>query len=107
MEWGTILQNALQSAVGPDAVYYALAAIGLNVHFGYTGLLNFGQAGFLAVGGYGLAAGVSTFGLPFGLALLLGLAAAVVLALILGAPTLRVGAAHAARAPPPRGGSAR
>jgi branched-chain amino acid transport system permease protein len=96
MEWGTILANAMQSAVGPDAVYYALAAIGLNVHFGYTGLLNFGQAGFMAVGAYGLAAGVSTFGLPFGLALLLGLAAAVVLALILGAPTLRLRADYLA-----------
>ena len=28
---------------------YCLAAIGLNVHFGYTGLLNFGQAGFMTV----------------------------------------------------------
>ena len=35
----------------------ALIAIGLNVHFGYTGLLNFGQAGFMAVGAYG-------FGIP-------------------------------------------
>jgi branched-chain amino acid transport system permease protein len=96
MEWGTILQNALQSAVGPDAIYYALAAIGLNIHFGYTGLLNFGQAGFMAVGAYGLAAGVATFNLPFGVALLLGLAAAVVLALVLGAPTLRLRADYLA-----------
>jgi len=96
MEWGTIMQNALQSAVGPDAIYYALAAIGLNIHFGYTGLLNFGQAGFMAVGAYGLAAGVATFNLPFGVALLLGLAAAVVLALVLGAPTLRLRADYLA-----------
>ncbi len=96
MDWAVIGQNALQSAVGPDAVYYALAAIGLNVHFGYTGLLNFGQAGFMAVGGYGLAAGVSSFGLPFGVAILLGLGAAVVLALILGAPTLRLRADYLA-----------
>ena len=37
---------------------YALAAIGLNLHFGYTGLLNFGQVGFMAVGAYGL--GITT-----------------------------------------------
>ena len=36
-------------------IIYCLAAIGLNVHFGYTGLLNFGQAGFMAVGAYALA----------------------------------------------------
>ena len=32
------------TGLGPAAVVYCLAAIGLNVHFGYTGLLNFGQA---------------------------------------------------------------
>ncbi len=37
-----------------DAIYYAIAALGLNVQFGYTGLLNFGQAGFMAAGAYGM-----------------------------------------------------
>ena len=31
---------------------YALAAIGLNVHFGLTGLLNFGHAAFMGIGAY-------------------------------------------------------
>ncbi len=44
--------------MGTDAVVFALAAIGLNVHFGYTGLLNFGQVAFVAVGAYGVAMGV-------------------------------------------------
>ena len=35
-------------------MYFAIAAIGLNVQFGYTGLLNFGQAAFLACGAYGI-----------------------------------------------------
>ena len=48
---------------------YCLAAIGLNVHFGYTGLLNFGQAGFMAVAAYGMASIVATWGLPFWLGL--------------------------------------
>ena len=47
--------RALQQGLGPVAAVYCLAAIGLNVHFGYTGLLNFGQAGFMAVGGYAVA----------------------------------------------------
>ena len=38
-----------------NAIAYALAAIGLNVHFGYTGLLNFGQAGFVLLGAYAVA----------------------------------------------------
>ena len=64
MDWTRIIINALEASVGLQAVVFALAAIGLNVHFGYTGLLNFGQAGFLAVGAYGLAVTVATFDLP-------------------------------------------
>ncbi len=47
------------------AAVYALAAVGLNLQFGYTGLLNFGQAGFLLVGAYGTAIAVDKWGLPF------------------------------------------
>ncbi|MGH3330167.1 MAG: branched-chain amino acid ABC transporter permease [Nocardioidaceae bacterium] len=96
MEWEVILSNAMRTAFGPDAIIYALAAIGLNVHFGYTGLLNFGQAGFMAVAAYGLAASVATFGLPFVPGLLIGLLCAVLLALLLGIPTLRLRADYLA-----------
>jgi ABC-type branched-subunit amino acid transport system permease subunit len=96
MDWGPILTNSIQAAIGPEAVVYCLAAIGLNIHFGYTGLLNFGQAGFMAIGGYGLAASVVTFGLPFWLALLIGLGGTVVFALLLGVPTLRLRADYLA-----------
>ncbi len=34
------------------ASIYAIFSMGLNVHWGYTGLLNFGIAGFFAVGAY-------------------------------------------------------
>src|ERR687896_747878 len=50
-----IIEASLRVAVGTTAIVYALAAIGLNVHFGYTGLLNFGQVGFMGVGAYGVA----------------------------------------------------
>ena len=90
MDIGLILENSLKAAFGIEACYFALAAIGLNVHFGYTGLLNFGQVGFLAIGAYGIGVSVATFDLPFGVGLLVGLVAAVVLALLLGIPTLRL-----------------
>ena len=96
MDWGNIVSQALQQGLGPSAVVYCLAAIGLNVHFGYTGLLNFGQAGFMAVGGYAMAAIVSTWGLSFWLGLLVGLALTVLLALLLGVPTLRLRADYLA-----------
>ncbi|MET0449066.1 MAG: branched-chain amino acid ABC transporter permease, partial [Aeromicrobium sp.] len=65
MDFGTILDAALSSALGPQAIVFALAAIGLNVHFGYTGLLNFGQAGFMSIAAFGLAVTVVTWDLPF------------------------------------------
>ena len=34
------------------ALVYALLAIGLNIHYGYTGLLNFGHVAFFAAGAY-------------------------------------------------------
>src|SRR4051794_21680714 len=96
MDWGNIIDNALRAFIGIDTVIYALAAIGLNVHFGYTGLLNFGQAAFLAVAAYGLAISVSISGLPFGVGIIVGLLGAVVLAILLGIPTLRLRADYLA-----------
>jgi neutral amino acid transport system permease protein len=96
MNWDTIFSVSFESAIGTSAVIYALAAIGINVQFGYTGLLNFGQAAFMAVGAYGLAIGVATWGLNFWLSVGIGLAAAVALAVILGVPTLRLRADYLA-----------
>jgi neutral amino acid transport system permease protein len=96
MDWSTILSQTITQAVGVAAVIYCLAAIGLNVHFGYTGLLNFGQAGFLAVAAYGLAVTVSTFGFSLWLGLIVGIIAAILLALLLGIPTLRLRADYLA-----------
>ena len=96
MDWQRIIINALEASIGLQAVVYALAAIGLNVHFGYTGLLNFGQSGFLAVAAYGLAVTVATFDLSFWLGIVIGLVGAVLLALLLGVPTLRLRADYLA-----------
>ncbi|MCW2698438.1 MAG: ABC-type branched-chain amino acid transport system, permease component [Modestobacter sp.] len=84
------------AAFGFQAIFFALLAIGINVHFGYTGLLNFGQIAFAMLGGFGIAVSVSQWGLPFGVGVLVGLAAAVVLALLLGLPTLRLRADYLA-----------
>ncbi len=96
MDFGTIFSSALASALGPTAIVYALAAIGLNIHFGYTGLLNFGQAGFMAVGAFGLSVSVVTYDLPFVVGIIIALLATVVLAIVLGVPTLRLRADYLA-----------
>jgi len=85
-----ILLDALRAAIGPNAAIFALLAIGLNVHFGYTGLTNFGQVGFMMVGAYGTAIGVATWGWSLWAAIPLGLFAGVLFALLLGIPTLRL-----------------
>jgi neutral amino acid transport system permease protein len=89
-------QIALKAALGFEAIFFALLAIGINVQFGYTGLLNFGQIAFAMLGGFGIAISVTQWGLPFWVGVLVGLAAAVVLALLLGLPTLRLRADYLA-----------
>jgi branched-chain amino acid transport system permease protein len=96
VDWNTIFSVSFESLIGPTTLVYALAAIGLNIHFGYTGLLNFGQSAFLGVAAYGLAMSVATYGLPFFAGIIVGLLGAVVLALLLGVPTLRLRADYLA-----------
>jgi branched-chain amino acid transport system permease protein len=96
MDFVTLLGDSLQQAIGPTAVVYCLAAIGLNIQFGYTGLLNFGQAAFMAVGGYTMASFVSTWGLNFWVGIAAGLFMTALLALVLGVPTLRLRADYLA-----------
>ncbi|QBI53969.1 branched-chain amino acid ABC transporter permease [Streptomonospora litoralis] len=90
MDTMTILALSLETAIGPVTAIYVLAVIGLNMHFGYTGLLNFGQVGFMLVGAYGVAVSVATFGLPLWVGMLASLGCSVVMALLLGIPTLRL-----------------
>lgn len=96
MDFSSIINTAFSAALGPEAIVFALAAIGLNVHFGYTGLLNFGQAGFMAVSAYGLAVSVRVLGLPFWVGVTVALIMPVLLALVLGFHTLRLRADYLA-----------
>jgi neutral amino acid transport system permease protein len=96
MDFASILSSAFGELMSPTTAAYALASLGLAVHFGYSGLLNFGQAGFMAVGAYGFAISTLTFRAPFFLALLIAVVASALFALILGIPTLRLRADYLA-----------
>lgn len=96
MNWGFIVTSALYSAVSVQSIGFILAAIGLNVHFGYTGLLNFGQAVFAAAGAFAIAVPVARYGWNIWEALPMVLVAAVALALVFGIPTLRLRADYLA-----------
>jgi branched-chain amino acid transport system permease protein len=75
---------------------YALCALGIALQFGFTGLLNFGQAAFAAVGAYGYAVGdlylhLGAFGsLVFAVIVTIGFG------VLLGIPTLRLRADYLA-----------
>ena len=88
--WIGLLTSILQTAISPTTAAFVLAAIGLNIHFGFTGLMNMGQAGFMLVGAYGFGVSVSYFGIGFWPAILVAILCAVVFALILGIPTLKL-----------------
>ena len=96
MNWSLIFWNALYTGINAAAAGYCLVAVGLNVHVGYTGLLNFGQAGFAAVGAYAFAIPVVVYGWAWYWALPLVFIGSIALALILGLPTLRLRADYLA-----------
>ncbi len=85
----SILSAMTRAAVSPQTAAVAIAVIGLNIHFGYTGLLNIGQSAFMLLGAYGFAISI-TQGWPLVVAVLVGLAVAFVFALVLGVPTLKL-----------------
>jgi neutral amino acid transport system permease protein len=89
MDFISLLQNVTQTAISPSTAAFAIAAIGLNIHFGYTGLINMGVAGFMLVGAYGFAISVRA-GIPIGIAVIIGIAASVLFGLVLGIPTLQL-----------------
>jgi branched-chain amino acid transport system permease protein len=89
-------QIAFAQLIGPSAIFYALLAIGLNLHFGYAGLLNFGQIGFALLGGYGVGIMAVNYDKPLWLGAIAGIIAAAILAIVLGFPTLRLRADYLA-----------
>lgn len=96
MDWLGILTSTVQQLFAPTTLAFALAAVGLAVHFGFTGLLNMGMAGFMAVGAYGYALTTLHLDAPWWVGMLVGVLASVGFAFILGLPTLRLRADYLA-----------
>lgn len=66
-----------------------IAALGISILTGYTGLFSIGHAGFMALGGYASAILVKEFGVHFAIALLAGGAFAGICSFIIGYPAFR------------------
>jgi branched-chain amino acid transport system permease protein len=78
------------SGVLAIAGIYAVVALGLQLNVGYTGIVNFGQAGFMAVGGYSMAILVLEAGLSFWLALPTAVLITMAFGVLIGLPSLRL-----------------
>lgn len=89
MDLGQILIDGILATIGPVTAAFAISAIGLNLQFGYAGLLNFGYVAFMMVGAYGTAITVEAGG-SLWLAIPVGILVAVLLGFLLGIPTLRL-----------------
>jgi branched-chain amino acid transport system permease protein len=69
---------------------YAVVALGLQLNVGYTGIVNFGQAGFMAVGAYSMAILVLEAGFSFWLALPVAVLITMAFGVLIGLPSLRL-----------------
>ncbi len=76
--------------VGVLATTYGVFALGIQLNIGTTGIFNFGQAGFMAVGSYAMGILVVRSGISFWLALLAGIGVAAAAAILVGLPSLRL-----------------
>jgi len=76
--------------VGVVAGIYTILALGLQVQFGFAGLLNFGQVAFMAISAYTMAILVVKEGWSTWLAAPLAIVAAAVGGLLLGLTSLRL-----------------
>jgi len=68
---------------------FALFGLGLNLQWGFTGLINFGHVAFMTVGAYASVL-LSERGWPLALAVLAGMAIAAFLGALVGLSTLRL-----------------
>lgn len=76
-------------AIGSIALIYALLALGLNLQWGHTGLINFGHVGFYAIGAYASALVVQA-GAPIYVGIIVGTLLAGLGAYPIGWLTLRL-----------------
>jgi len=82
--------NEYLLALGISFAMFSVLAGGLNLVYGYTGLLSFAQVGFFGIGGYTAALLVTERGWPLGSAAAAGGALAALVGLVIGYSSLRL-----------------
>ncbi|HEY1092562.1 MAG TPA: branched-chain amino acid ABC transporter permease [Burkholderiaceae bacterium] len=71
------------------ALCFALFACAFNLLIGFTGLLSFGHAAFFGSAGYVAGYAIRSWGLPFELGIILGMAAGAAIGLVMGLLAIR------------------
>lgn len=84
------LSDRFWVSVIAEILIWSLFAASVNLLFGYVGLLSFGQALYFGFGMYGVAIGITNFGLSFWPALGLGIFASMAMALVTGIFAVRL-----------------
>jgi branched-chain amino acid transport system permease protein len=78
------------TGVGVLAGIYVIFATGLQMNVGFTGIFNFGQVAFMAIGAYSMAILTAEHGVNFWLSLPISVLIAIGFGLIIGLPSLRL-----------------
>ena len=76
--------------VGVLAGTYGIFTLGLQLNVGFTGIVNFGQAGFMAIGAYTMAILTAEEGMNFWLTLPISVLVTIAFGLLVGLPSLRL-----------------
>jgi branched-chain amino acid transport system permease protein len=76
--------------VGVLAGIYTIFTLGLQLNVGYTGIVNFGQAGFMAIGAYAMAILTVKSGWSFWIAMPAAILITVAIGVLVGLPSLRL-----------------
>lgn len=83
-----LIRNSTVMVVGITSIY-TIAALGLNILLGFSGLISLGTAGFMGLAAYISAYVVETLNLPFEVAMLSAIVIPTILGLIVGVLSLK------------------
>lgn len=85
-----IAEPAFWTFVGVVAGIFTIFALGIQIQYGFTGLLNFGHVAFMAIGAYTMAILIVKVGWPLWAAAPAAIAASMAFGLLIGLPTVRL-----------------
>lgn len=78
------------TVVFAGVLIYGIAALGLNILLGYSGLISLGIAGFMGLGAYLSAYFTETMGLPFEISFILSVLIPTLLGILVGLVSLKI-----------------